>query len=143
MANNYLDRSNYVKGLLLLIGKDKKITSGERDFLHAAGRTLSFDKRFIENAINELFENKHLGTEPPVFSQKQYAEAFLRDAIQLALVDNDLSGEEIDWLYATAVANDVPGAWLENQIEHCQSGVCAQESRLVEVEKIFAVEEHI
>jgi hypothetical protein len=59
MANNYLDRSNYLKGLLLLIGKDKKITVGERDFLHTAGKTLSFDKRFIENAINELFENKY------------------------------------------------------------------------------------
>ena len=26
MTNNYIDKSNYVKGLLLMIGKDKKIT---------------------------------------------------------------------------------------------------------------------
>ena len=32
MTNNYLERSNYVKGLLLLIGKDKKITDSEKRF---------------------------------------------------------------------------------------------------------------
>ena len=67
MTNNYLDRSNYVKGLLLMIGKDKKITDEERDFLHNVAETLSFNKKFIERAIDELFENKYLGNEPPVF----------------------------------------------------------------------------
>ena len=83
MKNDYLDRSSYVKGLLLLIGKDKRITDEERDFLHTVGTALSFNKKFIEQAIDELFENKYLGNEPPVFSQKQYAEAFLRDAMNL------------------------------------------------------------
>ncbi len=32
MTNNYLDRSNYVKGLLLMIGKDKKITDRGKGF---------------------------------------------------------------------------------------------------------------
>jgi bacillopeptidase F (M6 metalloprotease family) len=96
MTNNYLDRSNYLKGLLLMIGKDKIITDKERDFLHKTGKTLSFNKEFIERAIDELFENEYLGNDPPVFSQKQYAEAFLRDAIKLACVDNDLSIEEFD-----------------------------------------------
>ena len=61
MTNNYLDRSNYVKGLLLLMGKDKKISDDERDFLHNVAETLSFDKKFIDGAINELFENEYLG----------------------------------------------------------------------------------
>ena len=91
MTNDYLDRSNYVKGLLLLIGKDKKITDTDRDFLHKIGKTLDFNKKFIERAIDELFENKYLGNKPPVFSQKHYAEAFLRDAIKVGFVDNDLS----------------------------------------------------
>ena len=51
MTNNYLERSNYVKGLLLLIGKDKIITDKERDFLHKTGKTLSFNKKFIEKAM--------------------------------------------------------------------------------------------
>jgi hypothetical protein len=137
MAHNYIDRSNYVKGLLLLIGKDEKITDRERFFLHTVGKTLSFNKRFIENAINELFDNKYLEKEPPVFSRKQYAEAFLRDAIQLALVDDDLSDEEIDWLHATAAANDISKEWLEKEIEDYQCGTCLHKVPVLQIDKII------
>jgi hypothetical protein len=137
MTNNYLDRSNYVKGLLLLIGKDNKITDSERDFLQKIGATLSFDKKFIESAINELFENKYLGNEPPVFSRKQYAEAFLRDAIQLALIDNDLSSEEFGWLQSITVANDLANEWLENELEDYLSATYPHESQELEIKKIF------
>ena len=115
MKNDYLDRSSYVKGLLLLIGKDKKITDEERDFLHTVGKALSFNKKFIDRAIDELFENKYLGSDPPVFSQKQYAEAFLRDAIKLVFVDNELSNEEFDWLQSIAVSNGLKDDWLKDE----------------------------
>ena len=137
MTNNYLDRSNYVKGLLLLMGKDKKISDDERDFLHNVAETLSFDKKFIDGVINELFENKFLGDEPPLFSQKQYAEAFLRDAIQLALIDNDLSNAEFDWLQSIAVSNDLSDAWLNNEIEYYLSGKYSRGSQELQIEKIF------
>ena len=137
MTNNYLDRSNYVKGLLLLMGKDKKITDDERDFLHNVAETLSFDKKFIDGVINELFENKFLGDEPPLFSQKQYAEAFLRDAIQLALIDNDLSNAEFDWLQSIAASNDLSDAWLNNEIEYYLSGKYSRGSQELQIEKIF------
>ena len=116
MPDNYLDRSNYAKGLLLLIGKDKKITDAERKNLHSMAKTLDFNERFIANAIDELLENKYLGNEPPVFSQKHYAEAFLQDAIQLALVDSALSTEEFYWLHSIAVANGLSEEWLKNKL---------------------------
>ena len=137
MTNNYLDRSNYVKGLLLLMGKDKKISDDERDFLHNVAETLSFDKKFIDGVINEIFENKFLGDEPPLFSQKQYAEAFLRDAIQLALIDNDLSNAEFDWLQSIAASNDLSDAWLNNEIEYYLSGKYSRGSQELQIEKIF------
>jgi hypothetical protein len=137
MTNNYLDRSNYVKGLLLMIGKDKKITDSERDFLHNVAETLSFDKKFIESAMNELLENKYLGNEPPVFSQKQYAEAFLRDAIKLAFVDNDLSSEEFDWLHLIAASNGLSNEWLKNELEYYLSGKHSHESQELEIKNIF------
>ena len=137
MTNNYLDRSNYVKGLLLMIGKDKKITDKERDFLHNTGKTLSFNKKFIEGAIDGLFENEHLGNEPPIFSQKQYAEAFLRDAIKLGFVDNDLSSKEFDWLQSIAVSNGLSNEWLKNELEDYLSGKHAHESQELEIKKIF------
>ena len=137
MTNNYLDRSNYVKGLLLLMGKDKKISDDERDILHNVAETLSFDKKFIDGVINELFENKFLGDEPPLFSQKQYAEAFLRDAIQLALIDNDLSNAEFDWLQSIAASNDLSDAWLNNEIEYYLNGKYSRGSQELQIEKIF------
>jgi hypothetical protein len=137
MTNNYLDRSNYVKGLLLMIGKDKIITDKERDFLHKTGKTLSFNKEFIERAIDELFENEYLGNEPPVFSQNNYAEAFLRDAIKLACVDNDLSSEEFDWLQSIAVSNGLANEWLKNELEYYLSGKHAHESQELEIKNIF------
>ena len=137
MTNNYLERSNYVKGLLLLIGKDKKITDSERDFLHTIGKTLSFDRKFIENAMNELLENKYLGNEPPVFSQKQYAEAFLRDAIKLVFVDNELSNEEFDWLQSIAVSNGLTDDWLKDELKQYLTGTHARKSQELEINKIF------
>ena len=137
MKNDYLDRSSYVKGLLLLIGKDKRITDEERDFLHTVGTALSFNKKFIEQAIDELFENKYLGNDPPVFSQKQYAEAFLRDAIKLGFVDNDLSSEEFGWLQSIAVSNGLSSEWLKNELEDYLSGKHAHESQELEIIKIF------
>ena len=137
MTNNYIDRSNYVKGLLLMIGKDKKITDEERDFLYVAAEILSFNKKFIESAVNELLENKYLGNEPPVFSQKQYAEAFLRDAIKLAFADNDLSSKEFDWLQSTAAANGLTNEWLKNELANYLSGKYSHESQELEIKKIF------
>jgi hypothetical protein len=137
MINNYLDRSNYVKGLLLMIGKDKKITDEERDFLHNAAETLSFDKKFIESAMNELLENKYLGNEPPVFSQKQYAEAFLRDAIKLAFVDNDLASKEFDWLQSIAASNSLSNEWLKNELQYYLSGKHSHESQELKIKNIF------
>ena len=120
-----------------MIGKDKKITDEERDFLHNVAETLSFDKKFIESAMNELLENKYLGNEPPVFSQKQYAEAFLCDAIQLALVDNDLSSQEIDWLDAIAVSNNLSNKWLKNELAYYSSDNYSQELPELKIEKIL------
>jgi len=139
MTKKYLDRSNYVRGLLLLIGKDKKITDSERYFLHRIGKTLGFDKKFIENAINELFENKYLGNEPPIFYRKQYAEAFLRDAIKLAFVDNDLSSEEFDWLHLIAASNGLSNEWLKNELGYYLSDKHSHELQELEIKKIIGI----
>ena len=87
--------------------------------------------------MNEFLENKYLGNEPPVFSQKQYAEAFLRDAIKLAFVDNDLSSKEFDWLQSIAVSNGLSNEWLKNELEHYRSGKQLRESQELEIKKIF------
>jgi len=94
---------------------------------------------FIERAIDELFENEHLGNEPPVFSQKQYTKVFLRDAIKWACVDNELSSEEFVWLQSIAVSNGLSNKWLKNELEDYLSGKHARESQELEIIKIFDI----
>ncbi|MFA8342625.1 MAG: hypothetical protein ACEPO8_06580 [Rhodothermaceae bacterium] len=113
MTDNFLDRSNYFKGLLLLVGKDQKVSEAEKDMIFTVGKTLGFEKSFFEGAVKDLLENEYIDQNPPVFSQKSYAEAFLRDGIKLAFVDNDLDGQEFDWLHSVAEKNGIPNEWLK------------------------------
>lgn len=137
MPDNYLDRSNYVRGLLLLIGKDRKITDAERNFLCTVAKTLDFNESFIENALNELLENAYLDHEPPVFSQKKYAESFLQDAIQLALIDHDLSTEELNWVHSAAAANKVSEEWLQTTLAHYLNDTQPASQPVFQAEKII------
>lgn len=137
MTNNYLDRSNYLKGLLLLCGKDKKITNAEREFLLRVGKTLSFDQKFTETAIKELLINEHINNDPPLFSQKDYAEAFLRDAITLAFIDEDFNREEFDWILEIAEKNNIANEWLREEITQRICNRYHDDKIPLELEKFF------
>ncbi|MBI9072426.1 MAG: hypothetical protein JEY94_12570 [Melioribacteraceae bacterium] len=115
MTLSLLDRSNYFKGLLLLIGKDEKITQPENDLIKKLGKVLGFEKYFVEEAINGLFENEYIKKDPPKFSSSIFAEAFLKDGIKLALADNDLASAEYEWLITVAANNNINNQWLETQ----------------------------
>ena len=78
-----------------------------------------------------------MGNETPVFSQKHYAEAFLRDAIKVGFVDNDLSTKEFDWLQSIAVSNGLTNEWLKNELEDYQSCKHSDELQELELNKIF------
>jgi hypothetical protein len=113
-----LDRSNYYKGLLLLIRKDQIVDPREREMLMELGRALDFDPRFCEAAIEDLLINPHLPAKPPVFSTRQTAECFLLDAIRLAAVDGHIHRSESNWLKNVARANGMTNAWVETEIRN-------------------------
>lgn len=117
MTLSLLDRSNYFKGLLLLIGKDQKITEPENNLIKKLGKVLGFEKYFVEEAIQGLFENEYIQKDPPKFSNLIFAEAFLKDGIKLALADNDLAAEEYEWLSLVAANNNIDNQWLESQFK--------------------------
>lgn len=93
-----LDRSNYLKGLLILIRKDNLITKEERDLVLECGVSLGFEQRFCETAVDELLENEYLLDTPPVFSHNDLAESFLKDAVKVALADKKMHLFELQWL---------------------------------------------
>jgi len=116
MKLNVFDRSNYLKGLLVLISKDKKISDDESDFIMKVGKTLGFDREFCEEAIETLLENNYISQEPPEFSNVEFARSFIEDAISVAITDNELSQLEIGYLKAIADKNHVDDDWFIRQL---------------------------
>jgi hypothetical protein len=102
-----LDRSNYFRGLLLLLRKDQKIATSEIDMMKRVGKSLGFDAEFCDNAIREVLSNIHIKDMPPMFSSKGIAMKFIKDGFFVALADNEVHPSEEQWLRAVAERNEV------------------------------------
>lgn len=111
------DRSNYYRGLLVLIGRDRIIDPREREFMLQIGKMLDFEKRFCEATIDDLLVNPHLMKEPVVFSSPSVAECFFRDAVRLASVDGAVNMQELRWLRRVALSNNRTDRWLDTIIQ--------------------------
>jgi hypothetical protein len=111
------DRSNYYRGLLVVAGKDRIIDPRERALMLQFGELIDFDKRFCEAAIDDLLENKYINRDAIIFSNREIAECFLRDALRLAHVDEDIHRLELAWLKAVAYANGLTEEWLNAEAQ--------------------------
>lgn len=116
MKMRLLDKSECFRAFLLLIGRDKSISTHERKSLLEIGRILGFENRFCETSIDDLLENKYINADPPKFSHVAIAETFLRDAINVAFADDKFNTEEVRWLESIAVANGLSEMWLHDEI---------------------------
>ncbi len=117
MKITVLDGVNYLKGLLLLIRKDRKITDSEIHLTRRIGKTLGFERAFCDNAINEILENKHIVDAPPEFSTKILTEKFVKDGFVLASSDNEIHPSEEEWLRSTAEKNGLDLARYRQVLE--------------------------
>lgn len=115
MTISVQDGSEYFRGLLLLISKDRRITSAEAVLMKRIGKALGFEKEFCDNAINEILENKFVATHPPVFSTRELAIKFIIDGLTLASADKEAHGFEDLWLKAAAEENGLDAAWFLRQ----------------------------
>ena len=102
--------------------KEDVISSKKYNMIEELGVLLGFNKNFIDKSLNNLFENKYISKEPPKFSNVIFAEAFLRDCLKIALSDNDLQLDEIQWLWNVASLNSLSKQWfyweLEDYLDH-------------------------
>jgi len=106
MKITVLDASNYFKGLLLLIRKDRQISQPEIDLMKSIGEWLGFEKEFCANAINEILDNTYIEDVPPGFSTKELAIKFIKDGLYIAFVDHeDIHPDEERWLISTIQKN--------------------------------------
>lgn len=107
------DRSQYFRGLLLLISMDRVIALPERQLLSRIGRALDFEKAFCERAIDDILENRHITHDAPGFSSPELAGKFVRDGLRLALSDGHVHPSEVDWLKTVATHNGLDETWFE------------------------------
>ena len=107
MKEKLLDKSNYFRGLLVLIRKTRKIRREEASMIMRVGKRLGFAIDFCKNAIRELLENPNISNEPPKFYNKNTAKEFLNDGIRLTVVDKHIDPSEVKWLKAVATKNNV------------------------------------
>ena len=134
---NSLDRSYYFKGMLLLVRKDEKISLEERELLMRIGKILRFNQRFCEQTINDLLHNEHITEFPLQFSDKVWAELFLKDAIKIAYSDHELHPGEYDWLLQIARTNDINDQWLLDQLSTFLNRHEPDEEINFEIEKFY------
>jgi len=121
MRITVIDASNYLRGLLLLIRIDRKITQSEIDLMRRIGKALGFEKKFCENAISEILENTYIVDEPPLFSQKELAMKFVKDGLSLALSDNEVHPREEAWLRSTAEKNGLDIDFFSQERENARN----------------------
>lgn len=123
MKISVIDASNYFKGLLLLIGKDRKITDPEIALLQRIGRTFGFEKVFCDNAIRDILENKFILDVPPEFSRTELAKKFIKDGLTLAASDNAIDPSEEEWLLSIAEKNGLDSQWFYKERQDTEKGI--------------------
>jgi hypothetical protein len=97
-----LDGSEYFRGLLLLIRKDRRITEAETILMKRIGKALGLASDFCDDAIRELLDNEFIVRDPPRFSRRELALKFIRDGLTLASADDEMHSAEETWLLGIA-----------------------------------------
>jgi len=121
MKISVMDGGNYLKGLLLLIRKDRKVTAPEIQLIKRVGETLGFERTFCDNALGEILENKYIVDAPPKFSTKHIAVKFIKDGLKLAFSDHEMHPSEAAWLRSVAELNGLDAAWFRRESVHAAS----------------------
>ncbi|HSL90467.1 MAG TPA: hypothetical protein VK870_14280 [Ignavibacteriaceae bacterium] len=111
-----LDRSHYLKGLLITAKLDKQLSDKEKEIIKGISDKLGFATDFYNETIRGLLSNQYISDEPIRFSDKKIAESFLSDAIKLAYSDGNISDVELNWLKKTAKINLINDDFVQNKI---------------------------
>jgi len=123
MEFTQLDKSSYLKGLLIVAKKDERLTDFEKKFLKNIASKLGFASDFSESTIRSLLSNKYIPEYPIKFSERMIAESFILDGIKLALNDDNLSNKELEWLKQTATENQLDEDWFNNKVKKLKESI--------------------
>ncbi len=117
MNLNLSDKNNYLTGLLILIGKERFVNKSHENTVRQIADELGFNHYFVSQSIEEIKGHNFTIAEPPEFSNRDIAEAFIKDAIRFAFSDHELHLYELRWLMITAAKNNLSEDWLLIEIK--------------------------
>lgn len=103
----YKDKSEFLRGFLILIRQNKEISIYERNMTMVIGKYFGFAKDFCNDSINSILENEYVSNNPPRFSSKSIAEYFVTESFNILNQIHMLSSDEISWLRKTAEVNQI------------------------------------
>jgi len=112
-----LDRSSYLKGLLITARKDNQLSETEISIIKKIATRLGFSSDFFEETISNLLHNKYITEEPIKFSRQDIAESFIEDGLKLALSDDSITEEETAWILETAKINGIDEKWVDKKMK--------------------------
>ncbi|MBN2200349.1 hypothetical protein JW777_00175 [bacterium] len=110
------DRALYFKGLLLLVCRDGVILDSEKEILMTVGRSFDYETGFCESTVRDALVNPYLQDEPPVFSNPDVAESFIRDGLRLSRADGVPDEAETAWLKSVAECNGLAADWFSQNL---------------------------
>ena len=111
-----LDKSNYLKGLLIVAKKDNRLAETEKDILKNFALRLGFATDFYDETIRNLLTNKYISEGMIRFSDPIIAKSFITDGLRLAFSDNQANSDEINWLQEIAEYNGLTAEWFEKKL---------------------------
>ena len=114
MDLSYQEKGKYFRGLLILIGKDNLIHEKERKKVLSIANNLGYEKKYCEEAIQNIISNPHVLKTPPKFTTLETANRFIQDAVNISLVDKELHPSELEWLEQVVEVNGINSDWFNS-----------------------------
>lgn len=116
MSITLVDKSNYLRGLLILAKKDNEISEFQRFIILSAGRDLGFSSSFCEEIVDTLLQNDCLCEDPIKFENYAVAQAFIADGIKITSCGKQIIEAELNWLKRAAEINSVNSRWFDSLV---------------------------
>lgn len=107
MNLTFKDRSEFLRGFLVLIRKDKVVCPNERTMALIIGKHFGFAEDFCLEAVESLLENEFISEDPPVFSNSIIADYFVHDGYRIISQIHPLKENEVGWLLKVSEANNI------------------------------------
>jgi len=106
------DKSNYLKGLLIVAKMNNKIDEGEKNIITDVSSRFGFSQDFLNETMQNVLANDFLSSSPIQFSKPTVAKDFIGECLRLVISKEDPAPRELLWLSEVAKVNALDNEWF-------------------------------